>query len=310
MTARGFAALAAGPARRVRSWWATGWLRTWDDLAWDPQPMRRGRRYARAGHVGPVTVSVGRVSAVVHDGDPDRAYRAVVRVAVLSDADWARVVGAVADRAGHLAALLARQLPDALGDDAGVPLSPGPGDLTPDCECPDWEHPCRHVAALATQVGWLLDTDPFLLLLMRGRDEVALLAAVHAHTADAGRSGAAVRAVDAGSVTVGRSAGTGPAGAATPSAGDDPRQVFATPPAALPVPAGAVDGQVTLPLVAPADGVDPQRLRDLVAVGAARAAALLAEFGGRDDPRAATMTGSVRAIEGEPIHVPDDAGPR
>ncbi|BCL17789.1 SWIM zinc finger family protein [Micromonospora sagamiensis] len=257
MTARGFPAFAPGRARRVRSWWATAWLRTWDDVALDQRPLRRGRRYAVAGHVGPVTVSAGRVAAAVHDGDPERAHRAVVRVARLADADWGRLGAAVTDRTGHLAALLARHLPDGLPDDAGVPLLPGVADLTPECDCPDWEHPCRHVAALVTQVAWLLDTDPFLLLLMRGRDEAGFLAGIRVAEEP------------------------GPAGDGSGRAGDDeppgesPHRAYARPVAALPAAAGPPGGPVTPPLFSPAAGVDPEQLRGLVARAAARAAALL-----------------------------------
>ena len=49
------------------------------------------------------------------------------------------------------------------------------GDLDPECSCPDWEFPCLHAAALCYQVSWLLDADPFLVLLLRGRSESDLL---------------------------------------------------------------------------------------------------------------------------------------
>ena len=48
-------------------------------------------------------------------------------------------------------------------DDAGVRLLPGYGDLEPSCDCPSWDHPCRHAAALSYQASWLLDRDPFVL---------------------------------------------------------------------------------------------------------------------------------------------------
>jgi len=59
--------------------------------------------------------------------------------------------------------------------DAGVALLPGIGDLDPTCTCDAWELPCRHAAALCYQVAWLLDADPFVLLLLRGRSRDELL---------------------------------------------------------------------------------------------------------------------------------------
>jgi hypothetical protein len=65
-------------------------------------------------------------------------------------------------------------LVDAAGD-AGVPLLPGIGDLDPSCTCDSWELPCQHAAGLCYQVAWLLDEDPFVLLLMRGQSREDLL---------------------------------------------------------------------------------------------------------------------------------------
>lgn len=81
------------------------------------------------------------------------------------------------DRAGHIAALLDREMPPHLVEDAaadGVDLLPGIGDLDPECTCEAWDH-CAHSAALCYQVARLLDQDPFVLLLMRGRGERRVL---------------------------------------------------------------------------------------------------------------------------------------
>ncbi|MEE6260029.1 SWIM zinc finger family protein [Plantactinospora sonchi] len=184
---RGFAAFP--PGRRVRagrSWWGDAWIRALEDTSLDQTLLRRGRRYAGAGHVGPITVSPGRVAADVHDGDEEILYRTRVFVEPLTDAQWDRFCDQVAVKAGHLAALLDREMPRELvvaADDVGVPLLPGVGELQPECDCPEWGHPCRHGAALCYQVAWLLDADPFLLLLIRGRGERELLAGLRQRTA-------------------------------------------------------------------------------------------------------------------------------
>ncbi|YCK38585.1 SWIM zinc finger family protein [Actinomadura sp. ATCC 39365] len=59
-----------------------------------------------------------------------------------------------------------------------MPLLPTVGDLEPECSCPDWGHPCKHAAALCYQASWLLDGDPFVLLLLRGRGEQELIEAL------------------------------------------------------------------------------------------------------------------------------------
>ncbi len=93
-----------------------------------------------------------------------------VRLRTFDDADWDRFLDAAADRPGHIAALLDKEMPQSLAD-CGVPLLPGPGDLAPRCSCPDSGHPCKHAAALCYQTARLLDADPFVLLLLRGRGE-------------------------------------------------------------------------------------------------------------------------------------------
>lgn len=169
---RGFPAFGAG-GHLARSWWGRAWVRAMEDTALDLRQLKAGRKYAVAGLVGSITVSPGRIAAVVDDVDGG-PFRTELRLAELSEADWTRFLDRVASRAGHLAALLDRDMPRDLvtaADDVGVHLLPGIGDLDPECDCPGWELPCRHAAALSFQASWLLDVDPFVLLLMRGKGE-------------------------------------------------------------------------------------------------------------------------------------------
>ena len=181
---RGFPAFGAG-GRLARTWWGRAWVRAMEDTALDLRQLKAGRKYAAAGLVGPITVSPGRIAAAVDDADGG-PFRTELRLAVLSDADWTRFLDRVASRAGHLAALLDRDMPHDLvtaADDAGVHLLPGIGDLDPECDCPGWELPCRHAAALSFQASWLLDADPFVLLLMRGRGEREIREELESRTA-------------------------------------------------------------------------------------------------------------------------------
>ncbi|MGP4099678.1 SWIM zinc finger family protein [Nonomuraea sp. KM90] len=176
--ARGFAAFPpqrAG-ARFATSWWGRAWIQALEDTSLDHVLLRKGRAYAKHGRLGPITVSPGRIAAVA-----ESEYDTVVRVEQLTDAAWERFLDQVAAKAGHIAALLDRDMPHDLVDaagDAAVPLLPAVGDLEPECSCPDWGHPCKHAAALCYQASWLLDADPFVLLLMRGRGEGDLIEAL------------------------------------------------------------------------------------------------------------------------------------
>jgi uncharacterized Zn finger protein len=244
--ARGFPAFppVRGAGRFARTWWGRAWVAGLEDSALDGEQLRVGRTLARAGHVGSITASPGRLSAVVHDPGDDAAYPTALRVPELTDAEWDRLAAQVGAESGHIAALLDGEMPTALADAASavdVALLPGIGDFDSDCGCPGWEMPCRHAAAVAYQAAWLLDADPFVLLLLRGRDRDFLV-----ETADTAPPG--VPATDAFADPV--------------TALPDPPGVPADPPAALSVPA--------------APGVDPDALALLAADAAVRARALLA----------------------------------
>jgi uncharacterized Zn finger protein len=187
--AKGFPAFPARKrrTRRAQTWWGNAWIDALENASLDSDALRRGRAFAHGGHVGTITVSPGRISATVY-GDDHTPTETAVFLEEFTGPEWDRLLDQIAAKAGHVAALLAREMPDDLvdiADDAGVGLLPGIGDLEPQCTCDDWGHPCTHAAALCYQASWLLDTDPFLLLLMRGRADDDILAELQRRNAEA-----------------------------------------------------------------------------------------------------------------------------
>ncbi|MEV0480884.1 SWIM zinc finger family protein [Streptomyces sp. NPDC050508] len=170
-----------GDSRFAETWWGNAWVTALEEGALDPKRLLRGRSYAEKGHVDAITVTPGLVLAYVQGSRP-RPYRVQVRLRTLDDGDWERFLDAAADRPGHIAALLDKEMPKSLAE-SGVRLLPGPGDLEPHCSCPDSGHPCKHAAALCYQTARLLDADPFVLLLLRGRGERPLLDALSRRSA-------------------------------------------------------------------------------------------------------------------------------
>lgn len=196
---RTFAAMPPARGRGfAQTWWGRAWLGALEDTALDGAAVKAGRGLARAGGVGAVTVRPGRVTAVVRDRG-GAAHRADVLVPELSDAQWGRLLDLAVERAGHLAALLDGELPSLLIEDAavrGIDLLPGLGDLEPECDCGAWDH-CGHTAALCHQVARLLDDDPFVLLMMRGRGKRAFLEQLHVRSTAPGEEPAESVGVDA-----------------------------------------------------------------------------------------------------------------
>ncbi|MFJ2116166.1 MULTISPECIES: SWIM zinc finger family protein [unclassified Streptomyces] len=155
------------------TWWGNAWVQSMVETALDPARLRRGRAYADRGLVDAITVTPGRVMAYVHGSRP-RPYRTEIRLRTLDGADWEDLLDAAAARPDHIAALLDKDMPHTLA--ASAELLPGGSDLTPDCSCPDDGYPCKHAAALCYQTARLLDEDPFVLFLLRGRGEQEVLA--------------------------------------------------------------------------------------------------------------------------------------
>ncbi|WP_330329839.1 hypothetical protein OHS33_08935 [Streptomyces sp. NBC_00536] len=166
---RTFDSLPAG-AEAV-SWWGRAWVAALEGLSRDSARLGRGRTYAYDGHVDAVTVTPGRIVAYVR-GSRARPYRTELALTAFTEEEWDDLLEDTAAQPAALAALLEREIPQSL---AGR-LLPRAGDLVPHCSCPDAGlPPCKHAAALCYRAARLLDEDPFVLMLLRGRGERDLL---------------------------------------------------------------------------------------------------------------------------------------
>lgn len=294
--ARGFAAFPARRGGRVRgqSWWAGTWADSVEDGLFDADPLKEGRSASRSGRLGPISVAPGRIAVTVHDED---TYQVVITLAVLDDEEWDLLWEKLADRPAELEAVLAGTLPpDFLeaAEDARVRMLPGYGDLEAECDCDSFDHPCAHAAALAYQFGWLLDQDPFLLLLCRGRDQdealeelrtTVLLRAMGGlveETEEAGPEDDAEDADDTGGGADGPGGGRGGRDGGDREAERERREaaeVYARPVPPLPAPPGLPDPVDTDDL--PRSGIEADPLELRAADAAVRARALLAYALGR-----------------------------
>ncbi|CAM5291505.1 SWF or SNF family helicase [Streptomyces atroolivaceus] len=285
------------------SWWGRAWLKALEDTALDGAQLKRGRKLAREGRVGAVSVRPGRLTAVVQDRD-STAYRSDVLLQELSEEEWDRFLDMASERSGHIAALLDREMPPHLVEDAaaaGLDLLPGIGDLEPECSCEAWDH-CPHSGALCYQVARLLDQDPFVLLLLRGRDERRLL--------DELQDRSAARAVRTGGGPPAEDPAGGPG-----SQGVRADEAYAArdilPPLPPPPPLPAEPGvPPSLDVEAePHTGIDSAALEFLAADSAARAFAMLAEalaVGHEQQPLEAGLTAEQDAVRLAADGRPDD----
>lgn len=166
------------PPRRSTAggtWWSKAWARAVEEAAYAQEDLRAGRALARAGAVGAITVSPGVAVAAVSEGD--EASTVTCALPVLPEADVEILVDLVSAAAGRIAALMSGDLPHSFVEaveEAGVELLPYGGEMGATCSCDHWVDPCRHALAVLTQVGWLVQRDPFVLTGLRGlpRDEL------------------------------------------------------------------------------------------------------------------------------------------
>ncbi|PBC38412.1 hypothetical protein CJ179_38020 [Rhodococcus sp. ACS1] len=178
-----------GRRTRGRTWWAQRWVDDVERAALDSNTLKRGRAYARGGLVGPLTFAPGLVSADVHTDDESLHVR--IRVDPLDERQWGEVLATLASRSGHVAQLSSGTLPRELDEDLAavdVSLIPSMFDADATCTCEEWDVPCRHAAAVLYQAAWVLDDDPLLFFLLRGREGQEILQRRHGTHPETSRS--------------------------------------------------------------------------------------------------------------------------
>jgi len=159
------------------SWWSRRFTEVLESYGLGAR-MRRGRRYARMGQVLSLEVRTATIAAQVQ-GSRRRPYLVTVSLPEPSSRQWKAVDAAMAAKVGFVARLLAGEVPPDLEDvfrEAGLALFPDAwDDLRSDCSCPDWENPCKHIAAVLYVFADQLDADPWLVLAWRGRTRDQIL---------------------------------------------------------------------------------------------------------------------------------------
>lgn len=272
------------------TWWGAAWLDALEKRALiDPNRLPRGRTYARQDRVFDLELGPGLLRAQV---EGTSTYTSSLSMRVLTDAEWNVVLDTVMQQARNAATLLAGEVPSAIGD----LVLPDLGDLGPECSCPDWADPCKHVAALCYIAADLFDADPFALLTLRGRGREEVLTEVRAR-----------RGVRLGS-TVAPSSGL-PRGADPGTSAAKAYRRPAQPLDRAPALGRRPGAMVQLAAKPPADaGIDIGELGELVADASRRAWALLAGEG--DSGLGLSVGADVvrRACEGNVEHIAATTG--
>ncbi len=175
---------ARGPI--AQTWWSRRFVTVLEDIGLGNR-LQRGRTYARKGQVISLAVDAGAVTAQVQ-GSRARPYRVRIGITAFGKPEWGKLERALAASAWYSAKLLAGEMPEDIEEvfaAQGLPLFPAAAqEISMDCSCPDWEVPCKHIAAVFYLLAESFDDDPFTILTWRGREREDLLANLEAARGD------------------------------------------------------------------------------------------------------------------------------
>jgi uncharacterized Zn finger protein len=159
------------------TWWSQRFIHVLESFNVGSR-LQRGKRYARAGQVLSMDLSPGQVRASVQ-GSRSKPYRVFIEAEILRASEWQEIEVVMASSAIFLAKLLSGEMPEEIEEafvaSAATLFPASADDLTSACSCPDWENPCKHVAAVFYLLAEAFDADPFLIFAWRGRSKEELL---------------------------------------------------------------------------------------------------------------------------------------
>lgn len=161
----------------ARTFWGEAWCQHLESFSDYENRLPRGRTYVRNGSVCHLAIRRGTIEAKVAGQE---VYNLKIEIKTLPKNKWEAVQSRCAGQIGSLLELLQGNLSDHVMEvvtDRENGLFPLPGEISFDCDCPDWAVMCKHVAAVLYGVGARLDTKPELLFELRGVNHEDLIAA-------------------------------------------------------------------------------------------------------------------------------------
>ena len=159
----------------AKTFWGQAWCDHLEGFSDFENRLPRGRTYVRNGSVCHLAIAKGNVEAKVSGSE---IYNLRIRIKTLKPKKWNGVKGRCAGQIGSLLELLQGNLSDHVMEvvtDRQEGLFPLPGEITFDCDCPDWAVMCKHVAAVLYGIGARLDENPELLFTLRGVNHEELI---------------------------------------------------------------------------------------------------------------------------------------
>jgi len=161
----------------AHTFWGEAWCNHLEKFSDYENRLPRGRTYVRNGSICHLTISEGKVEAIVSGSE---LYEIEIDITPLSAKKWKKLREQCAGQVGSMLELLQGRFSDnvmAIVTDPENGLFPQPNEIKLNCDCPDWAEMCKHIAAVLYGVGARLDQQPELLFLLRNVDHEALITA-------------------------------------------------------------------------------------------------------------------------------------
>ncbi len=164
------------------TFWGKAWCRNLERYSDIENRIARGRSYVRSGSVIDLSITPGRVEALVQGTS---LYEVTIKVTPVERARYRAIVGQCSGKIESVIELLQGKLSSAVMEvitQQETGLFPAPRQIEMDCSCPDGATMCKHVAAVLYGIGARLDHAPELLFTLRGADAAELVSTAAAGT--------------------------------------------------------------------------------------------------------------------------------
>ncbi|HEY4759665.1 MAG TPA: hypothetical protein VIH42_03710 [Thermoguttaceae bacterium] len=185
----------------TKTFWGEAWCNHLESFSDYENRLPRGRTYVRNGSVCHLAISKGKIEAKVSGSE---LYNLTIRIKTLASKKWNSVKQRCSGQIGSLLELLQGRLSSRVMEvvaDRQDGLFPLPGEISFDCDCPDWASMCKHVAAVLYGVGARLDEKPELLFTLRGVNHQELIVADAQAAVSAATSGGKAKRLAAGELS-------------------------------------------------------------------------------------------------------------
>jgi uncharacterized Zn finger protein len=155
----------------VKSWFASQWIQAFERFSSSGR-QNRAKSYVRERHVLYFHIYPGEIKALVQGNEPN-PYTIHIRVKQWSEEEWNTFFTAFPLHFLRIAEFVSGVISPHLVDhflSNGLSLIPDfLTDISLGCNCQDSELLCKHILSVLYLVSIIFDTDPFALLILRGK---------------------------------------------------------------------------------------------------------------------------------------------